>query len=94
MTKRPRKSTARPASASKTRKRSSPVRTVAAVRGRCILRLPGVMAKTGLTRTEVYRKLGHLRIRLGPNTAGWVEAEIEKWIGERIAESRAGVAAE
>ena len=93
MTEDPRKPTARSASATKTRKRSSPPRPVAAARGRRILRLPAVIDKTGLSRSQVYRELGQMRIKLGPNTAGWIESEIENWLAERIAASRAGAAA-
>lgn len=93
MTEHPRKSVARSASASKTRKQSSPPRPVAAARGRRILRLPAVIDKTGLSRSQVYRELGQMRIKLGPNTAGWIESEIENWIADRVAASRAGAAA-
>ncbi len=93
MTDRPQKSAAHSALASKTPKRSSPPRPVAVARGRRILRLPAVIDKTGLSRSQVYRELGNIRIKLGPNTAGWIESEIENWLAERIAASRAGAAA-
>ncbi len=84
MTKRtPRKPAVRPASA----------RPVAAARGLRILRVRSVMDKTGLSRATVYRRFGHLRIKLGPNSAGWIEAEIESEIKKLIAASRAGAAA-
>ena len=93
MTEPPRKSAARLAPASKARERSSPPRPAAIARSRRILRLPAVRDKTGLSRSQVYRELGHMRIKLGPNTAGWIESEIENWLAERIAASRAGAAA-
>lgn len=89
----PRNSAARPAPARKTRKRSSPPRPVAAARGLRILRVRSVMDKSGLSRSQVYRKFGHLRIQLGPNSAGWIEAEIESEIKKLIAASRGGAEA-
>jgi prophage regulatory protein len=54
-------------------------------RGERILRLAGVMDRTGLSRSSVYRQLGSLRISLGENSAGWLERDIDSWISERIA---------
>ncbi len=91
-----RKTVWRPAPATgKTKKneRPSPPRRAAATKGQRILRLPAVVDKTGLSRATVYRRFGHMRIALGPNSAGWLEHEIEAWIGERIAASRGGAAA-
>ena len=51
------------------------------------------MDKSGLSRSQVYRKFGHLRIKLGPNSAGWIEAEIESEIQKLIAASRGGAPA-
>jgi predicted DNA-binding transcriptional regulator AlpA len=51
------------------------------------------MDKSGLSRSQVYRKFGHLRIQLGPNSAGWIEAEIESEIKKLIAASRGGAEA-
>ena len=53
-----------------------------------ILRLPAVCDRTGLSRATVYRRLGHLKIELGPHSAGWLESDIDDWIDERIAASR------
>lgn len=70
---------------------SLPRRTVSA-KGQRILRLPAVCERTGLSRATVYRRFGHMRIKLGPNSSGWLESEIDMWIAERVADSRAGVA--
>jgi prophage regulatory protein len=51
-----------------------------------ILRLPAVKTRTGLSRSTIY-----LRVSQGmfPGRAvGWVEAEIQSWLAERIAASR------
>ena len=56
--------------------------------GRRILRVPAVMDKTGLSRATIYRMLGPLRIKLGANSAGWLESDIDAWISERVAASR------
>ena len=57
----------------------------------CILRRPGVEAKTGLSRSGIYdlMKAGKFPrpVPLGGKKAvGWLESEIEAWIEERIAE--------
>ncbi len=74
-----------------TKRRSRP-RPAVAARGVRILRMPSVMDKTGWSRATVYRRFGHLRTKLGPNTAGWIEAEIEIEIQKLIAASRSGAA--
>ena len=97
MTNTPRKSASRPTRAtSKTKlpKRAAPPRHAAAGKGQRILRLPAVVERIGWSRATVYRRLGHLRIKLGPNSAGWLESDIDAFLTERIAESRAGKAAE
>lgn len=56
-------------------------------------RLPSVLARTGLSRTSIWRRAGvdfPAPIKLGPTTVAWVSAEIDRWINERIAESRGG----
>ena len=56
------------------------------------LRLPEVMKRTGLSRSTIYVRLAEGRfprpVALGGRAVGWIEAEIEKWVTERIAESR------
>ncbi len=70
--------------------RKATSRPTVAAKGQRILRLPSVMDKTGLSRATIYRRFGHMRIQLGPNSAGWLESDIDAWIAERIAASRAG----
>ena len=59
------------------------------------LPLPEVQARTGLSRATIYVRLDQGRfpqpVSLGAPAVGWIEAEIDEWIRERIAESR-GVA--
>lgn len=53
-----------------------------------ILRLPVVKARTGLSRTEIYRReaIGEFpkRVTIGPRSVGWVETEITCWVRARI----------
>ena len=56
------------------------------------LRLPEVMKRTGLSRSTIYVRVAEGRfprpVALGGRAVGWIEAEIEEWVAERIAESR------
>ncbi len=58
------------------------------------LRLPEVMARTGLSRSTIYVRLDEGRfprpVSLGGRAVGWIEAEVDEWIRERIKESRGG----
>ncbi len=58
------------------------------------LRLPEVVSRTGLSRStlKVLMREGSfpLPIRLGARAVGWIEAEVEAWMRERIAASRGG----
>ena len=55
-----------------------------------ILKLPAVKSKTGLSKSQVYVEVnkGRLKppVRLGLNSVGWVESEVEEYILARIAE--------
>jgi prophage regulatory protein len=57
-----------------------------------VLRLPAVMAKTGLSRSTIYARVAQgtfpAALILGPNTVGWLEADVEAWIEKQIAASR------
>jgi prophage regulatory protein len=57
-----------------------------------ILRLPAVMARTGLSRSTVYLRISQdtfpLAVTLGGRAVGWIESEIEEWIKQRIDASR------
>ncbi len=60
-----------------------------------ILRRKQVEAKTGLCRSSIYARMAAGTfpqvVRLGENSVGWIEAEIEAWIAERIQLSRTAV---
>ncbi len=57
-----------------------------------ILRLPTVKARTGLSRSSIYSFVSQgtfpKPIQLSKRTVGWLESEIDKWITQRIKESR------
>ena len=51
-----------------------------------ILRLPAVIARTGLRRSSIYLRIkaGEFRpVRLGPRAIGFLESEIDFWIARR-----------
>jgi len=56
------------------------------------LRLPEVLARTGLSRSTIYVRLEQGRfprpVSLGSRAVGWIEAEVDEWMCERIAASR------
>ena len=58
------------------------------------LRLPEVLERTGLSRSTIYVRLAAgtfpRPVALGARAVGWIEAEIDEWVRERIAESRFG----
>lgn len=49
-----------------------------------ILRLPEVLARSGLSRTNVYRRVAAgtfpRPVALGPRAVGWRESDIIEWI--------------
>jgi prophage regulatory protein len=59
------------------------------------LRLPQVKARTGLSRSSIYQRAADgsfpRPVNLGARAVGWVEADIEEWISQKIRESRAGI---
>jgi prophage regulatory protein len=59
-----------------------------------ILRLPDVKKRTGLSRSTIYSRVDERSfpqpISLGGRAVGWIEAEINEWLSQRIAESRSG----
>ncbi len=61
-----------------------------------LLRLPEVKSRTGLSRSEIYRReaIGQFprRVSLGARSVGWPSEEIQAWIEARIRESRNGTA--
>lgn len=62
-----------------------------------LLRLPQVKARTGLSRSEIYRRVQlsafPAPIKLGERTSAWVEHEVSTWIASRIAARDAKAAA-
>ena len=57
-----------------------------------ILRLPEVMARTGLPRSTIYHKMSldefPQSINLGLRSVGWIAEEVEEWIEQCIEDSR------
>ena len=60
-----------------------------------ILRMPEVEARTGLSARSIRRLVARgdfpPPIRLSSRTVGWLESDVDAWLLERIARSRAGV---
>src|SRR5438874_5790954 len=56
------------------------------------LRLPGVKAITGLSKTSLYalirEKSFPTPVRLGPRTVAWLKSEVRQWAVERVHASR------
>lgn len=54
-----------------------------------IIRLPAVSLATGYSKSHIWRLVAQGRfpkpVPLGPNSSGWVEAEVQAWIAGRIA---------
>lgn len=57
-----------------------------------ILRLPAVKVATGLSRSTIYARIAEGRfpkpVSLGGRAVGWLEAEVQTWLDERVTESR------
>ena len=57
-----------------------------------ILRLPGVKARTGLSRSSIYLRISQGRfpkpVSLGARAVGWVESEVSEWLNRQIEASR------
>ena len=56
------------------------------------LRLPEVLARTGLSRSTIYVRLEQGRfprpVSLGARAVGWIESEVDEWMRARITASR------
>ncbi|TGR15130.1 AlpA family transcriptional regulator [Mesorhizobium sp. M4B.F.Ca.ET.190.01.1.1] len=54
-----------------------------------IIRLRTVLARTGLSRSTMYRKIAEgtfpAQIKISVNGAGWRESEVNKWIENPVA---------
>ena len=57
-----------------------------------ILRLPAVKVRTGLSRSTIYLRIAEgsfpTPVSLGGRAVGWIDAEIDAWLAERVAASR------
>lgn len=57
-----------------------------------ILRVASVAERTGLSKSTIYWNIRHGKfppsISLGARSAGWLEADIDAWIDERVRASR------
>lgn len=57
-----------------------------------ILRLPAVKARTGLSRSTIYQRIGEGQfprpVKLGPRAVGWLETDVDAWLDARIQQSR------
>ena len=54
-----------------------------------IIRLPEVIAKTGLSRSTIYFQISNgdfpRGVPIGEHARGWLNHEIEKWIEQKVA---------
>ena len=61
-----------------------------------ILRLPAVMALTGLSRSTIYLRVEEgtfpKQINLGSRAVGWLDSDVQNWLCDRVSESRKEVA--
>jgi prophage regulatory protein len=57
-----------------------------------VIRLPAVIRMTGLSRSTIYLHMSKgsfpKSVSLGERAVGWVEAQIDQWLDERIAASK------
>ena len=53
-----------------------------------IVRLNTVLARTGLSRSTIYRKIAEgtfpAQLRISVNGAGWRESDIDRWIADPV----------
>ena len=58
-----------------------------------LLRLPDVVKRTGLSRSELYRRVKDQAfpkpVRIGARMVAWVEGDIDRWIEDCVARGRA-----
>jgi prophage regulatory protein len=54
-----------------------------------IVRLKSVLARTGLSRSTIYRKIAEgtfpAQIRISTNGAGWRQSDIDRWVANPVA---------
>lgn len=55
---------------------------------KAIMRLSAVIAVTGVSRADIYRKMNASEfpksIPLGVKSVGWLQSEVEEWIDSRV----------
>jgi prophage regulatory protein len=60
-----------------------------------VIRRREVEAKTGLCRSSIYQKISKgefpAQIALGARSVGWIESDVNDWIGTQIERSRGGL---
>lgn len=60
-----------------------------------ILRLPMVIKRTGLPKSTLYKMVSTKQfpapVQLTARSVGWVEADVDIWIQERITRSSSGI---
>lgn len=65
--------------------------------GLTLERLPSVMSRTGLCRSDIYRRIAAgtfpPAVKLGERASAWNSAEVDRWIFDRIAARDAKAAA-
>ncbi|OTA18448.1 dipicolinate synthase [Xenorhabdus vietnamensis] len=58
-----------------------------------LIRLPEVQRRTGYSKAWIYKLISNgefpKQVKLGSRSIAFVESEIDNWISQRIAESRA-----
>jgi prophage regulatory protein len=58
-----------------------------------ILRRAEVQARTGLARSSIYAAIAAgsfpRPVKLGARSVGWIDSEVDQWLAERVAASRA-----
>ena len=61
-----------------------------------ILRLPEVLALTGLSRSTIYLRVEEgtfpNQINLGSRAVGWLDSDVQNWLCDRVSASRKEVA--
>lgn len=54
------------------------------------IRLPAVLAKVGLSRTQVYKMISDgqfpAQVRLSARTVAWLEDQVVDWMNQRLVE--------
>ncbi|MBC8877717.1 MULTISPECIES: helix-turn-helix transcriptional regulator [Pseudomonas] len=63
---------------------------------RRFIRIKEVLSTTSLSQSELYRRIKAgtfpAQVKLAPGHSVWVQAEVDSWIADRIAECRGEVA--